>query len=149
MYRAKSVEAVRGTPLVVERSVFGPSPALWAAWRVGRVSEERFRREFLRELRDGYRKEPGVWVDLAEQAGMGEVWLVGEPVVTAVVKECLVAVGEGRGLALDPEAEPDEMGEALLESVRRTVLEAEGVRPKSELELTREGAGRKGKEGYR
>jgi len=143
LYRSASVETATGTPLVVEKSVFAPSPALWAAWRVGGVTGQRFRREFLRELRDRYRKERGVWVDLCEQAALEDVWLVGEPVVTEVVKECVVKVGEERGLALDPGEELDELGVTLMESARRKVLEGVGV--KSELELMNEVAPSRGK----
>ena len=85
---------------------------------------------------DNLRREPEAWVDLVEQAGLVDVCLVGEPAMTEVVMECVVAVGRERGLMLDPaeERELDEMGVTLLESARRKVLEAEGVWMETELE---------------
>ena len=149
LYRAATLDKAPGTPLVIEKSVFAPSPALWTAWRVGSVNDQRFRREFVHDLRGRFRADRGPWVDLCEQAALEDVWLVGEPAVTDVLTECLARVAADRGLALDPEEEVDELGVTLLESARRKALEAEGVRVKTDLELMSETAPRKGKGRYR
>ena len=149
LYRAPTVESAQGTPLVVEKSVFAPSPALWTAWRVGSVTSQRFRREFVHELRGKFRSDPGPWSDLCEQAAIEDVWLVGEPTVTGVLRDCLTRVAAERGLALDPQEELDELGVTLLESTRRKVMESEGVRMKTDLERMKDVAPSKGKERYR
>ncbi|HET7770082.1 MAG TPA: hypothetical protein VFN74_14995 [Chloroflexota bacterium] len=149
LYRVASLEAARGTPLVVEKSVFAPSPAVWKAWRVGTVTTQRFRREFVHELRGRFRADPTPWVDLCEQAALEDVWLVGEPTVTEVLKDCVTRVAAKRGLAVDPQEELDDLGGTLLESTRRKVLEAEGVPMKTDVERMGEVALSKERQRYR
>jgi hypothetical protein len=147
IYTAERTEETSGTALTVERSAFSPTPALMRDWLGRRVSREQFEREYRQQLRGFYRSDPRVWVELVEQAAVEDVWLVGEPVVAQLLRECLIRVGVERGLPLDPDE--DRLGRTLLESARMKVLAREGIPRVTELDLVAAVGVRAGKMRYR
>ena len=147
MYAAATVGEAQGTALTLEKSVFAPSARLMAAWLSGKMARDRLDREYRAELRASLRANRGLWVDLAEQAALEDMWLVGEITVAEVLWECVVRLGASRGLVLDQSE--DELGVAVIESRRRAVLGREGVRRPTDLEEMRAVAPSRGKERYR
>ena len=87
-------------------------------------------------MRERYREDPQLWVDLVEQAAVEDVTLVGEAPAPEgdegrvrchrrVLFELLCAVAKDVGVWVDPAMEELEL--ALLEIRRNTVLQARGI----------------------
>ena len=70
-------EAWRGAEVVVlsvtrtAGSAFAPSAALLADFTAGRAGWRQFERRYTDEMRECYREEPQLWIDLVEQAALG------------------------------------------------------------------------------
>jgi uncharacterized protein YeaO (DUF488 family) len=145
LYSASTTDRLAhyGTVLAVTRasgSAFAPSAELLADFSAGRCGWRQLERRYTQEMRDLYRRDPSVWIDLVEQAAVddGDVTLVcdecgpeprggGEARVRChrrILKELLVAVGADRGLLVDPDTGGLEA--TLLEARRARVLAAEG-----------------------
>jgi hypothetical protein len=137
-------QAHYGIVLAVTRaagSTFAPSAGLLADFRAGRCGWRQLERRYTQEMRDHYRRDPSVWIDLVEQAAVdvGDVTLVcdecgpeppggGEARVRChrrILRELLLAVAADRGLLVDPDIGGLEA--TMLEARRAQVLAGEGL----------------------
>ena len=130
--------ALRGTVLDVSRpdSAFAPSPGLRADVAAGRCGWRQLERRDTAEMRERFREDPQLWVDLVEQAAGEDVTLVGEAPPPEgyegrvrchrrVLFELLCAVAKDVGVWVDPAMEEIEI--TLLEARRKAVLLVRGI----------------------
>jgi uncharacterized protein YeaO (DUF488 family)/endogenous inhibitor of DNA gyrase (YacG/DUF329 family) len=130
--------AHRGTVLDVAApaSAFAPSPELAADVATGRCGWRQLERRYTAEMREHYRADPELWIDLVEQAAVEDVTLAGEPRAPEgdegrvrchrrVLYDLLCAVAKDVGVWIDPEIE--EIDRALLEMRRKEVMRERGL----------------------
>jgi hypothetical protein len=131
-------DAYLGTVLDVSRpaSAFAPAADLQADVDSGRCGWLQLQRRYTAEMRERYREDPQLWVDLVEQAAVEDVTLVGEAQAPEgdegrvrchrrVLFDLLCAVATDVGVWIDPAMEEIEI--ALLETRRNAVLRARGT----------------------
>jgi len=129
--------AHRGTVLDVGRpdSAFAPSDGLRAEVDAGRCGWRQLERRSTEEMRERYRADPQLWVDLVEQAAVEDVVLVtavptppeGEALVRChrrLLKDLRFAVAQDLGVWIDPDI--DALDRSVLEMRRIEVLRARG-----------------------
>lgn len=129
--------AHRGTVLDVASptSAFAPSAELQADVDAGRCGWRQLERRYTQEMRERYRADPELWVDLVEQAAGEDVTLVGEPQAPEgdetrvqchrrILYDLLCGVAKDVGVWIDPDM--DALDRSLLEMRRIEVLRERG-----------------------